>query len=75
MAKSRLERQQKQQPLEADFHLLLVIESRPASNHVTEQLQVPHESPQLLLIHKGEVVLDQSHYDIQLEELVEVLAR
>lgn len=73
MAKSRLERQFEAQPLDADFHLLLVVEDRAASNHVAQQLQVQHESPQLIALRNHEVVLDQSHYDIQLAEVAELM--
>ncbi|HEY1005772.1 MAG TPA: monothiol bacilliredoxin BrxC family protein [Sphingobacteriaceae bacterium] len=35
--------------------------------------QVHHESPQLLLIQNGECILDQSHGDISVDEVNEVL--
>lgn len=73
MAKARLERQQAIRNLDADFLLLLVVENRPASNHAAETLGVHHESPQLIVVQNGDVVLDQSHYEVNLDEVAEVL--
>jgi len=73
MAKARVERQQPVGNLEADFLLLLVVEHRPASNHAAEVLGVHHESPQLIVVRNGEVLLDQSHYEVNLDEVAEVL--
>ena len=73
MAKSRLERQQEQRNVAADFHLINVVKDKPISSAAAEKFAVHHESPQLIVLKNGEVVLDQSHYDIQLEEVTEVL--
>jgi bacillithiol system protein YtxJ len=75
MVKGRLERQQGQRALAADFYLLTVIEHRAASNYLAERLAVPHESPQLVVLVGGEVVLDQSHLDVSLDEVAEVLGQ
>jgi len=47
---------------------------RALSNEISERFQVVHESPQLLLIRKGECIYDASHFDISVDELKETLA-
>ncbi|WGK64824.1 bacillithiol system redox-active protein YtxJ [Croceiramulus getboli] len=42
---------------------------REISNAVAEQLEVRHESPQLLLLKNGTVVYHESHGSIDLEEV------
>lgn len=73
MAKARFERALSAAPLPADLHLLRVVEDRPVSQFAADFLRVHHESPQLIVLHHQEVVLDQSHLDITLEEVQEVL--
>lgn len=47
------------------YHIIDVIANRPVSNKVAEVFSVHHESPQLLVIHKGECVYEVSHLEIQ----------
>ncbi len=47
---------------------------RTLSNEIAERFNVAHESPQILLIRKGECIYDASHFDISVEELKETLA-
>lgn len=51
-----------------------VIAQRPLSQKTAELFGVHHESPQVLLIVKGECVYDASHLDISVEELREGLS-
>lgn len=44
--------------------MVKVIEDRPLSNHIAEQLKVRHASPQVLAVEDGRVVWNASHYDI-----------
>jgi bacillithiol system protein YtxJ len=53
-------------------HYLDLIAHREVSNAIAERLHVAHESPQTLLVYKGECVLDQSHNGIAVTELLEV---
>lgn len=55
------------------FYLLNVIDHRSLSQQVAEQLDVYHESPQLLLIQAQECVFESSHLDIQLSEISDVI--
>jgi len=49
--------------------LIRVVESRPASNLVTEETGVKHESPQVLLFRDGKNVFDVDNWDITPETL------
>ena len=59
----------------ADCHYLDLIAYREVSNAIAEKLQVVHQSPQVLLIHKGECVFEETHNAIDFEEISEQLAR
>ncbi|MFN7540035.1 MAG: monothiol bacilliredoxin BrxC family protein [Bacteroidota bacterium] len=39
------------------------------SSAIAENFQVHHESPQVILIKNNEVVMDESHMAIQMDEL------
>jgi bacillithiol system protein YtxJ len=43
---------------------VLVIESRPVSNAIAEKLDVPHASPQAILVREGAPVWTGSHWEI-----------
>lgn len=73
MAKSRLERNQA--PEGVDFYFLDLLKYRPVSDKVANEFNVWHESPQLILIDKGECVYDESHSGITMDELVETIRR
>ncbi|MBZ5855714.1 bacillithiol system redox-active protein YtxJ [Flavihumibacter profundi] len=68
MAKSRLERANP--PTGVDFYFLDLIKHRSISNQIAEDFKVWHESPQLILIDKGECAYDESHSGITMDELV-----
>lgn len=55
--------------------LVRVIEERPLSNQIAEQLGVRHESPQLLLISGSRVLWHDSHWRLTLEKMNEVAGR
>lgn len=71
MALSRFERQWDLDPLPAYF--VDVVRNRDISNAVAEKLEVPHASPQLLLIQNGACVYNISHNGISVEALKEHL--
>jgi len=73
MAKARLERAMQQLNAVADLHYLDLLAYRLVSNYVADTLQEVHESPQMLLLMGGEVVLNQTHMDINPQEIVEVI--
>ena len=46
-----------------------LITYRPVSQYIADKFSVWHESPQVLLISKGECIYDASHLDITVAEL------
>lgn len=58
-----------------DLHYLDLIAHRELSNAIATSYQVYHQSPQAILIYRGEAVLDQSHYEVQAQELMEQAAQ
>lgn len=74
IAKFRLENSWVFSDTEIKPFFLDLIAERSISDAVAEHFQVHHESPQIILIWKGEVILDASHLDISVDELQEVLA-
>ncbi len=69
MAKMRLESSWDFETQALKAYYLDLIAHRDISSHIAEQLQVHHESPQIILIEKGEVVLDASHLDCTVDEI------
>ncbi len=72
MAKLRLENQW-DDTLDLEVYLIDVKANRELSLALAEDLQVVHESPQVLLLRNGECLHDASHFDISIDELKEVL--
>ncbi len=50
-------------------YLLDLLSYREISNAIATRLQVPHESPQVLLIKNGECFYDVSHLSITVEDI------
>ena len=46
---------------------------RIISDTISEKLNVHHESPQVLLIRRGQCIYDASHFDISVEEVKETM--
>lgn len=69
MALSRLDREEA--PLNIDFYFLDLIAFRNISNAVSEKFQVPHQSPQILVIKNGRCIFDESHNSIFMDEIKE----
>lgn len=74
MAKMRLEQSWDFSEEEVKPFFLDLIAHRDVSNYIAEKFAVYHESPQVLLIHKGECIFDASHLDISVAEIREALA-
>lgn len=67
MVKSRLERSA--EPTGIDFHYLDLIAYRAISNKIEADLNVRHESPQVLLIKEGKCIFDESHMAIMMDDI------
>ncbi|CAM2788250.1 bacillithiol system redox-active protein YtxJ [Paenibacillus sediminis] len=58
---------------DVNYVLVKVIESRPVSNQIAEDVAVKHESPQIILIKDKEKVWSTSHWAITQEHMTAVL--
>jgi len=67
MVKSRLDRSQRSET--ADYYLLDLWNYRAISDLVAHKFGVRHESPQLLIIHEGKCIYQESHYGITQEAI------
>ena len=67
MAKNRLERDSR--PEGMDFYFLDLIKHRNISNKISQDFNVYHQSPQVLIIKNGESIYDQSHSGIDMQEI------
>lgn len=69
-ALARLERKWKDAEVSgAKLYYLDLISFRSLSNEVAAQFGVHHQSPQILLISKGECIYDASHFEISFEDI------
>jgi len=66
--KNRLEKDAA--PDNIDFHYLDLLSNRSLSKKIAEDLNVHHESPQVLLIQNGECVFDESHLVIRMQDII-----
>jgi bacillithiol system protein YtxJ len=73
MAKNRLDRSSGHELI--DCHYLDLLQYRSISNAITERFAVHHESPQVLLIHNGECIYDESHNAIDWNEIESMLSQ
>lgn len=53
--------------------MVLVIEDRPVSNHIAEEFDIKHESPQIFLIEDGKVRWNTSHWKITKDSIKEAI--
>ncbi|WP_127531122.1 bacillithiol system redox-active protein YtxJ [Paenibacillus kobensis] len=58
---------------EVDYTLVKVIESRPVSNQIAEELSVKHESPQVIYFKNKEKHWAASHWSITKAHMTAVL--
>ncbi len=72
-AKYRLESDWSEISEEVEFYYLDLLSYRKVSNFIAEKYNVRHESPQILVIHKGEVKHKSSHHRIDVKSLNEAL--
>ncbi len=71
MIKERLEEEWDVDPATVLVYHLDIIANRELSNEVANTFNVPHQSPQVLLIRNGESVFHTSHLAIQTDKLKE----
>ncbi|WP_250630583.1 bacillithiol system redox-active protein YtxJ [Rhodoflexus caldus] len=56
-------------------YFLDLIAYRPISNQIAQDFGVWHESPQVLLIYRGECIYNASHFDIAFDDIIEHLPK
>jgi bacillithiol system protein YtxJ len=67
-----LQRLQKvSQPSNIDFYFLDLLSYRTLSNRIAQVFNVPHESPQVLVIRDGQCIYEESHMGISMNEIVQ----
>ena len=66
MAKRRLEGDWS---LDINPYYLDLIAYRSISNAIAVKLEVQHESPQVIILHKGKAIYDESHLDISASDI------
>ncbi|WP_243454576.1 bacillithiol system redox-active protein YtxJ [Desulfosporosinus fructosivorans] len=59
---------------EVSVCMIKVIESRPVSSQVTEELGVKHQSPQVLFVRDRQVLWHASHQEVTQAKLMKTLA-
>ncbi|TYP79580.1 bacillithiol system redox-active protein YtxJ [Paenibacillus methanolicus] len=56
-----------------EYYLVKVIESRPVSNQIAEDLKVTHASPQIILFKDKKNVWNSSHWSVTKKHIAAVL--
>ena len=69
MAKNRLERSLAPEGL--SIYFLDLLKYRNLSNLIATEFNIPHQSPQILIIDKAECSYDESHSGIDMQEIIE----
>ena len=64
MAKYQLEEQWDFNPEDFDFYYLDLINNRSVSNKIAKDLDVIHQSPQIIVVKKGQSIYNTSHHNI-----------
>ena len=72
-AKHRLESDWSFSSDEIELFYLDLIAYRPISNQIAQELNVVHQSPQIIVLRNGKVVFDTSHHNISTDALRKVL--
>ncbi|WP_223607935.1 bacillithiol system redox-active protein YtxJ [Chryseobacterium sp. OSA05B] len=54
-----------------DLYYLDLLEHRAISNKISKDLEIRHESPQLIIIEEGKVINSASHEDISISQIVQ----
>lgn len=72
-AKSELEKSADAIQTDARMHFVDVINSRAVSDYIAEKLNIRHESPQAILVDKGEVIWHNSHGAIGSADILNAL--
>jgi len=64
MASEELDDLLADESMAAEIYIVLVREARAVSDAIVERFRVRHESPQVLIIHRGAVAWHRSHFHV-----------
>ena len=67
------EREWSQEKVQSECYYIDLLKYRVLSDQITLFSGVKHESPQLIMFHKGQVVYNASHSNIEVKEIKEKL--
>jgi bacillithiol system protein YtxJ len=74
MVKYQLEEEWNFKHKELSFYYLDLINHRDVSNKIAEEFDIVHQSPQVIVLHKGKPIANTSHYAIGVSWLRDQLA-
>jgi bacillithiol system protein YtxJ len=69
-AKERLEKGSDLLTKKADFNYLDLLAHRSISNFIAEELEVVHQSPQIIVLKERKVVFQVTHHSIEVEKIL-----
>jgi bacillithiol system protein YtxJ len=72
-AKERLEQGSDLMTATADFNYLDLLTYRSVSNYIAKQLNVTHQSPQIIVLKDKKVIFKDSHHSIEPEKIEKIL--
>ncbi|MCW3081632.1 bacillithiol system redox-active protein YtxJ [Segetibacter sp.] len=71
--KQKLEQDEDKLPVNTPVFILDLLSHRDISDAVAEKFDIPHQSPQLLVIKDGKCIYDEALYNISAEEAAQAL--
>ena len=67
---SHLIEESQERPSDIELYYLDLIKYREISNEISKRLNVTHQSPQFIMLRKGNVVYKSSHHGIKWEDIL-----
>lgn len=58
---------------EVEYYMVKVIESRPVSNQIADDLNIKHASPQIIYFKNKEAIWNTSHWSVTAKHMTAVL--
>ncbi|MGD8426284.1 MAG: bacillithiol system redox-active protein YtxJ [Balneolaceae bacterium] len=74
MAREELQKAAKRISNSIDLYFLNVVNQREISDHISSELGIRHESPQVIMMKHGEVIWHGSHWEIQEDKIIAELS-
>lgn len=74
-AHKKIKKLERQGAIAESMYIVIVQNARDISDKVAEELEVEHETPQVIIISNGEAVYDVSHDEIDSDEVARELVQ